>query len=135
MYNIIIAFFEAIQPLTWHFDATGMLPVITKSVGLHLQRSLFFSLCSCLYGFHICARKISYVINFIVPEDEKVAVDLAASYWKYWFGNTWSFSWKRKRYVQAMGKYEIGLYVLILCFPINVILSYVLVWKPLVLAF
>lgn len=131
-YNIIIAFFEAI--CTSYLDilmpqayASGNY----KSVGLHLQRSLFFSMFLFVWVFIFVQWKISYVINFIVPEDEKQLVDLAASYMKVLIWGTPGFILfeNLKRYVQAMGKYEIGLYVLILCFPINVILSYVLVWN------
>ncbi|KAL6935029.1 hypothetical protein ACO0R3_001001 [Hanseniaspora guilliermondii] len=131
-YNIIIAFFEAI--CTSYLDilmpqayASGNY----KSVGLHLQRSLFFSMFLFTWVFIFVQWKISYVIEFIVPEDEKELVGLAASYMKVLIWGTPGFILfeNLKRYVQAMGKYEVGLYVLILCFPINVIMSYLLVWN------
>lgn len=131
-YNIIIAFFEAI--CTSYLDilmpqayASGNY----KSVGLHLQRSLFFSLFLFAWVFIFVQWKIAYVIEFIVPEDERELVGLAASYMKVLIWGTPGFILfeNLKRYVQAMGKYEIGLYVLILCFPINVIMSYLLVWN------
>ncbi|XBW35557.1 hypothetical protein QEN19_001132 [Hanseniaspora menglaensis] len=130
--NIILAFFEAI--CTSYLDV--LMPQAYGSgnyaaVGLHLQRSLMFSLF--FYIIILCAvlYNVDAIIKFIVPADEYELVGLASSFMKVLIWGTPGFILfeNLKRYLQAMGKYEIGLYVLIICFPINILLSYLLVWN------
>lgn len=130
--NIVLAFFEAI--CASYLDV--LMPQAYGSgnyaaVGLHLQRSILFSmffyvliLCGVLYN-------VEALIKFIVPDDELELVGLASSFMKVLIWGTPGFIMfeNLKRYLQAMGKYDIGLYVLIICFPINISLSYLLVWS------
>ena len=130
--NIILAFFEAI--CTSYLDV--LMPQAYGSgnytaVGLHLQRSILFSMFFYILILAGVLYNVEALIKFIVPDNELELVGLATSFMKILIWGTPGFILfeNLKRYVQAMGKYDVGLYVLIICFPINIALSYMLVWN------
>lgn len=99
------------------------------SVGIHLQRCIAFSL-FVFIPFAIFWYYSEHVLSIVVPEKELVA--LTAKFLRVLILGApgYIFFENLKRFLQAQGIFDAGIYVLSVCAPLNVLLSYTLVWNP-----
>ncbi|CDF87297.1 BN860_03224g1_1 [Zygosaccharomyces bailii CLIB 213] len=98
------------------------------SVGIHLQRCIAFSL-FVFIPFAIFWYYSEHVLSLVVPEKELVA--LTAKFLRVLILGApgYIFFENLKRFLQAQGIFDAGIYVLSICAPLNVLLSYTLVWN------
>lgn len=97
-------------------------------VGLQLQRMVFF-LWTITIPIAILWAAGSEILAAIVPEKE--TAKLAGLYLKVLILGAPGYACfeSAKRYVQAQGRFEATMYVLLVCAPINVFLHWLLVWQ------
>ncbi|AQZ09260.1 YDR338C [Zygosaccharomyces parabailii] len=98
------------------------------SVGIHLQRCIAFSL-FVFIPFAIFWYYSEHVLSLVVPEKELVA--LTAKFLRVLILGApgYIFFENLKRFLQAQGIFDAGIYVLSICAPLNILLSYTLVWN------
>lgn len=98
-------------------------------VGLHTQRlTLFLLLVTIPIGFiwfHAGA-----IITFLIPDENSETAALTGQYLRIILFGTPGYACFEagKRFVQAQGLFRAALYVLMICAPLNAILSWLLVW-------
>jgi len=97
-------------------------------VGLQLQRMVFF-LWTITIPIAIMWAAGSQILAAIVPEKE--TAKLAGLYLKVLILGAPGYACfeSAKRYVQAQGRFEATMYVLLICAPTNVFLHWLLVWQ------
>ena len=107
--------------------SAGFAPGLVCSVGLQVQRGIYFLWLTCIPIAIIWLSAESILVR-IVP-DPKVA-RLAGLYLKIVLAGApgWAAFEGGKRYVQAQGMFNVGLYVLLICAPLNAIMNYLFVW-------
>lgn len=99
-----------------------------RGVGIHLQRCIAFSLVSYIpFGFMWFFSE--HLLSFVVPEKELVA--LTAKFLRITIlgAPPYIMFENLKRFLQAQGIFDAGIYVLVICAPLNVLVSYNLVWN------
>ncbi|SCW01222.1 LAFE_0D07778g1_1 [Lachancea fermentati] len=126
--NITLAVFEGISTSLDTLCPQAYGSGNYRSVGIHLQRCIAFSLIVYIpFGFIWFFS--NYFLSFVVKEKElvylaskflRIAILGAPAY--IMFENL-------KRFLQAQGIFDAGIYVLLLCAPFNVFMSYTLVWN------
>lgn len=99
-----------------------------KLVGLYLQRMVFF-LWAITVPIAILWMFGTRILALIVPEQE--IADLAGMYLKILIIGAPGYACfeSAKRFVQAQGRFDATLYVLILAAPLNIFLHWLFVWK------
>nr|QFR37243.1 MATE transporter [Cyberlindnera americana] len=125
--NIVFAVFEglatALDTLCPQAYGAGDL----HGVGIHLQRCTLLSLTLFVpFGFIWWFSDV--ILSLLVPEKE--VVQLASQFLRLMLPGAPAYIVfeNLKRYLQAQGIFEAGTYVLLFCAPLNVLVSYVLVW-------
>lgn len=99
-----------------------------RGVGIHLQRCIAFSLVIYIpFGFMWFFSE--HLLSFVVPEKELVA--LTAKFLRITIlgAPPYIMFENLKRFLQAQGIFDAGIYVLVICAPLNVLVSYNLVWN------
>lgn len=99
-----------------------------RGVGIHLQRCIAFSLVIYIpFGFMWFFSE--HLLSFVVPEKELVA--LTAKFLRITIlgAPPYIMFENLKRFLQAQGIFDAGIYVLVVCAPLNVLVSYNLVWN------
>lgn len=98
------------------------------SVGVHLQRCIAFSMVIYI-PFALFWFKSEYFLSLVVPEKELVA--LTAKFLRVLIlgAPAYILFENLKRFLQAQGIFDAGIYVLAICAPSNVFVSYTLVWN------
>lgn len=98
------------------------------SVGVHLQRCIAFSL-TVYIPFAFFWLYSEFFLSLVISEKELVA--LAAQFLRVLIlgAPAYILFENLKRFLQAQGIFDAGIYVLAVCAPLNVVLSYVLVWN------
>lgn len=96
-------------------------------VGIHFQRCALMSM-ALFVPFGVVWWFSEYFLKYIVPDPE--LVKLASQFLQIMLPGAPAYIIfeNLKRYLQAQGIFEAGTYVLLICAPLNVALSYVLVW-------
>jgi len=99
-----------------------------KLVGLYLQRMVFFCWVITI-PIAILWASGTEILKLIVPEEE-IAV-LAGSYLKILIIGAPGYAAfeASKRYVQAQGRFDANLYVLLVAAPLNVLMHWLFVWQ------
>lgn len=99
-----------------------------KLVGLQMQRGVYFLWVICI-PIAIIWLSAEYILVRIVPDPE--VARLAGVYLKIILAGApgWAAFESGKRFVQAQGKFNVGLYILLICAPLNAIMNYCFVWK------
>ncbi|EDO14953.1 hypothetical protein Kpol_365p9 [Vanderwaltozyma polyspora DSM 70294] len=98
------------------------------SVGIHLQRCILFSFIIYI-PFALMWFFSEPILMFFVPEKELIS--LTAQFLRVLIlGAPGYICFENlKRFLQAQGIFDAGIYVLAFCAPLNVLLSYLLVWN------
>lgn len=98
-----------------------------KLVGLYLQRMVFF-LWVITIPIAILWAASTQILYKIVPEQE--IAQLAGSYLKVLIIGAPGYACfeSAKRYVQAQGRFDATLYVLLIAAPLNILMHYLFVW-------
>ncbi|CCF58077.1 hypothetical protein KAFR_0D04290 [Kazachstania africana CBS 2517] len=126
--NITLGFFEGIATSLDTLCPQAYGSGRYKSVGVHLQRCIAFS-----FVIYIPFAMFWYfsepVLYAIIPE--KQLVHLTSQFLKVLiFGAPAYILFENlKRFLQAQGIFDAGIYVLLICAPLNVLMSYTLVWN------
>ncbi|CCH41510.1 putative transporter [Wickerhamomyces ciferrii] len=126
--NIVFAVFEglatALDTLCPQAYGAGDL----YGVGIHFQRCALMSM-ALFVPFGIIWWFAGFFLKFVVPEPELVR--LASLFLKVMLPGAPAYILfeNLKRYLQAQGIFEAGTYVLLICAPLNVLMSYLLVWN------
>ncbi|CDR39253.1 CYFA0S03e01376g1_1 [Cyberlindnera fabianii] len=125
--NIVFAIFEGISTALDTLCPQAYGAGDFHGVGIHLQRCTLLSLTIFIpFGFAWWFSDI--ILSLVVPEKE--VVHLASQFLRIMLPGAPAYIIfeNLKRYLQAQGIFEAGTYVLLLCAPLNVLLSYLLVW-------
>lgn len=126
--NIIFAIFDGLSSVLDTLCPQAYGAKHYETVGIHLQRCSILGMVLFIpFGlFWWFSDKI--LIQF-VPDEE--VVRLTGIYLRIFIMGAPAYILfeNLKRYLQAQGIFEAGTYVLIICAPINVLLSYLLVWN------
>lgn len=126
--NITLAIFEGISTsldtLCPQAYGSGRL----YSVGIHLQRCIAFSH-AVFIPFAIFWFYSEPVLSLLIPEKELVI--LTAKFLRVLIlgAPPYIFFENLKRFLQAQGIFDAGIYILSICAPLNVLISYTLVWN------
>ncbi|CCD24114.1 uncharacterized protein NDAI_0C04540 [Naumovozyma dairenensis CBS 421] len=98
------------------------------SVGIHLQRCITFSLIIFVpfAFFWFYSESILYMV---VPEKELIALTSQFLRVLILGAPAYIFFENLKRFLQAQGIFDAGIYVLTICAPLNILISYTLVWN------
>ncbi|CAK3930007.1 mate efflux family [Lecanosticta acicola] len=99
-----------------------------KLVGLYLQRMIYF-LWAITIPIAIIWAAGTEILDLIVPERE--IAELAGAYLKILIIGAPGYACfeSAKRYVQAQGRFEATLYVLLIAAPLNILMHWLFVWK------
>jgi MATE family multidrug resistance protein len=99
-----------------------------KLVGLQLQRMVYF-LCVITIPIAIVWASATSILELVVPERE--IADLAGQYLRVLIIGAPAYACfeSGKRYVQAQGRFEATLYVLLITAPLNAFLHWLFVWR------
>lgn len=99
-----------------------------KLVGLYLQRMVFF-LWAITIPIAIIWAAGTEILDLIVPERE--IAELAGAYLKILIIGAPGYACfeSAKRYVQAQGRFDATLYVLLIAAPLNILMHYLFVWQ------
>lgn len=97
-------------------------------VGLHTQRMILFTWALTL-PISIIWYNASWVLKLIVPDE--MVCDLAGQYLRIVLLGAPGFAAfaSGKRFMQAQGLFQPGMWVLLICAPLNALMNYVFVWK------
>lgn len=126
--NITLGFFEGIATSLDTLCPQAYGAGRYYSVGVHLQRCVAFSLVIyvpfALFWFYS-----EPLLMLVVPEKE--LVHLTAQFLRVLiFGApAYIFFENLKRFLQAQGIFDAGIYVLLICAPLNIVMSWTLVWN------
>lgn len=98
------------------------------SVGVHLQRCIALSMVIYI-PFAFFWYFSEFFLSFVVPEKELIA--LTAKFLRVLIlgAPAYILFENLKRFLQAQGIFDAGIYVLAICAPSNVLISYLLVWN------
>lgn len=98
------------------------------SVGIHMQRSILLSLVIYI-PFAFLWYYSEPILYLLVPEKELIA--LTSSFLRVLIlGAPGYICFENlKRFLQAQGIFDAGIYVLLICAPLNVLVSYLFVWN------
>lgn len=98
------------------------------SVGVHLQRCVAFSMVVYI-PFAFFWYFSEFFLSFVVPEKELIG--LTASFLRVLIlgAPAYILFENLKRFLQAQGIFDAGIYVLAVCAPSNVLITYTLVWN------
>ncbi|CAI4359284.1 AFI_G0011800.mRNA.1.CDS.1 [Saccharomyces cerevisiae] len=98
------------------------------SVGVHLQRCIAFSLVIYI-PFAVMWWYSEPLLSYIIPEKE--LINLTSRFLRVLIlgAPAYIFFENLKRFLQAQGIFDAGIYVLTICAPLNVLVSYTLVWN------
>ncbi|CCE64362.1 hypothetical protein TPHA_0H01560 [Tetrapisispora phaffii CBS 4417] len=126
--NITLAVFEGISTSLDTLCPQAYGAGRHKSVGIHMQRCIVFSLI--LYiPFAFMWYYSEHLLKLVIPEKELVTltsqflrVQILGAPGYIGFENL-------KRFLQAQGIFDAGIYVLMICAPLNILMSYLLVWN------
>ncbi|KAH3899441.1 uncharacterized protein SCODWIG_01381 [Saccharomycodes ludwigii] len=101
-----------------------------KGVGIHLQRCVAFSLVIFI-PFAFLWYFAEHFLIYLVPKEEKDLIHLTALFLRVVIlgAPPYIMFENLKRFLQAQGIFDAGIYVLIICCPLNILLSYLLVWN------
>lgn len=126
--NITLGFFEGIATSLDTLCPQAYGAGRYYSVGVHLQRCIAFSLVIYV-PFALFWYYSEPLLMLVVPEKE--LVHLTAQFLKVLiFGApAYIFFENLKRFLQAQGIFDAGIYVLLICAPLNVFMSWTLVWN------
>ncbi|CAB4253783.1 similar to Saccharomyces cerevisiae YDR338C Putative protein of unknown function [Maudiozyma barnettii] len=126
--NITLGFFEGIATSLDTLCPQAYGAGRYYSVGVHLQRCVAFSLVIYI-PFALFWYYSEPLLMLVVPEKE--LVHLTAQFLKVLiFGApAYIFFENLKRFLQAQGIFDAGIYVLLICAPLNIVMSWTLVWN------
>lgn len=98
-------------------------------VGIHIQRCIAFSMVVFI-PFAFLWWFSQHIFSILMP-DEPVLVELTSQFLRISiFGAPAYIMFESlKRFLQAQGIFDAGIYVLLVCAPLNIFLSYTLVWN------
>ncbi|BFZ60072.1 ethionine resistance protein [Saitoella coloradoensis] len=102
----------------------------TKLLGLHLQRCVLLLMLIC-FG-PVAAMWLNAERLLLALGQEPALAHLAGRYLKILLIGAPGYACfeAMKRYLQAMGLFKAGTYILFIAAPLNIVLNYVLVWHP-----
>ncbi|KAM3162456.1 MatE superfamily [Lachancea thermotolerans] len=126
--NITLAVFEGISTSLDTLCPQAFGAGNYRGVGIHLQRCIAFSMVVFIpFGFmwHFS----EFFLGFVVPD--KALVALTSKFLKIATlgAPAYIIFENLKRFLQAQGIFDAGIYVLLICAPLNVVTSYTLVWN------
>ena len=98
------------------------------SVGVHLQRCITFSLIIYI-PFAMFWYFSEPILYYLIPEKELIKLTSAFLKVLIFGAPPYIFFENLKRFLQAQGIFDAGIYILTICAPINIIMSYTLVWN------
>ncbi|EJS42299.1 YDR338C [Saccharomyces arboricola H-6] len=98
------------------------------SVGIHLQRCIAFSLVIYI-PFAFMWWYSEPILSYIIPEKELISLTSKFLRVLILGAPAYIFFENLKRFLQAQGIFDAGIYVLTICAPLNVFVSYTLVWN------
>ncbi|SCU98458.1 LAFA_0G18052g1_1 [Lachancea sp. 'fantastica'] len=126
--NITLAVFEGISTSLDTLCPQAYGAGNYRGVGIHLQRCIAFSMVVYI-PFAIFWYFSEYFLGFVVKEKELVA--LTAKFLRIAIlGAPAYIAFENlKRFLQAQGIFDAGIYVLLICAPLNIFVSYTLVWN------
>lgn len=126
--NITLAIFEGISTSLDTLCPQAYGSGRFLSVGIHLQRCIAFSL-AVFVPFAIFWMYSEPILALVIPEKELVALTAKFLQILILGAPPYIFFENLKRFLQAQGIFDAGIYVLSICAPLNVLLSYTLVWN------
>ncbi|QLG72018.1 hypothetical protein HG535_0C03710 [Zygotorulaspora mrakii] len=99
-----------------------------NSVGVHLQRCIAFSL-TVYIPFAFFWFYSDFFLSFVISEKE--LINLTTKFLRVLIlgAPAYILFENLKRFLQAQGIFDAGIYVLAICAPLNVLVSYTLVWN------
>lgn len=126
--NITLGFFEGISTSLDTLCPQAFGAGRYYSVGVHFQRCIAFSMVVYI-PFALCWFFSEPILSLVVKEENLIS--LTAQFLRVLiFGAPAYILFENlKRYLQAQGIFDAGIYVLIICAPLNILLSYLLVWN------
>lgn len=126
--NIIFAIFEGISTALDTLCPQAFGAGDLYGVGIHFQRCTLMSL-TLFIPFGIAWWYSEALLNLLVPDEQ--VVHLASVFLRIMLPGAPAYIIFEnfKRYLQAQGIFEAGTYVLLICAPLNVLCSYLLVWN------
>ncbi|SCU82834.1 LAMI_0C01068g1_1 [Lachancea mirantina] len=126
--NITLAIFEGISTSLDTLCPQAYGSGNYRGVGIHLQRCIAFSLVIFM-PFAVIWYFSEYFLGLLI-QDQKL-VHFSAKFLRIAIAGAPAYIMfeNLKRFLQAQGIFDAGIYVLLICAPLNVVLSYVLVWN------
>ncbi|SCU91785.1 LADA_0F12024g1_1 [Lachancea dasiensis] len=126
--NITLAVFEGISTSLDTLCPQAFGAGNYKGVGIHLQRCIAFSMVVFM-PFALIWYYSEYFLGFIVQD--QILTHLTAKFLRIAIlgAPAYIVFENLKRFLQAQGIFDAGIYVLLVCAPLNVLTSYTLVWN------
>ena len=125
--NITLGFFEGIATSLDTLCPQAYGAGRYHSVGIHLQRCIAFSLVIYI-PFAMFWYWSEPILYFLVPEKELIHLTSRFLRVLIFGAPPYIFFENLKRFLQAQGIFDAGIYILTICAPINILMSYTLVW-------
>lgn len=126
--NITLGFFEGIATSLDTLCPQAYGAGRYHSVGVHLQRCIALSLV--LYiPFAMFWYWSEPILYYLVPEKELIHLTSRFLRVLIFGAPPYIFFENLKRFLQAQGIFDAGIYILTICAPINILMSYTLVWN------
>lgn len=126
--NITLGFFEGIATSLDTLCPQAYGAGRYHSVGIHLQRCIAFSLVIYI-PFAIFWYFSEPILYYLIPEKELIKLTSKFLRVLIFGAPPYIFFENLKRFLQAQGIFDAGIYILTICAPINIIMSYTLVWN------
>ncbi|SCV01790.1 LAME_0G18536g1_1 [Lachancea meyersii CBS 8951] len=126
--NITLAVFEGISTSLDTLCPQAYGSGNYRGVGIHLQRCIAFSMVVYI-PFAIFWYFSEYFLGFVVKEKELVSLTAKFLRVAILGAPPYIIFENLKRFLQAQGIFDAGIYVLLICAPLNILTSYTLVWN------
>lgn len=126
--NIVLAIFEGISTALDTLCPQAYGAGDLYGVGIHFQRCTMMSM-TLFIPFGIAWWFAGHILKHLIPDEE--VVRLASQFLRIMLPGAPAYIVfeNLKRYLQAQGIFEAGTYVLLICAPLNMLMSYLLVWN------
>ncbi|KAL6946536.1 hypothetical protein ACO0RG_000689 [Hanseniaspora osmophila] len=128
--NITLAVFEGISTSLDTLCPNAYGAGNYKGVGVHLQRCVALSMIVFI-PFAFMWWYSEHLLLYVIPESEKELVVLTSKFLRVVIlgAPPYILFENLKRFLQAQGIFDAAVYILLFCCPINILLSYLLVWN------
>ncbi|CCK69626.1 uncharacterized protein KNAG_0C05280 [Huiozyma naganishii CBS 8797] len=126
--NITLGFFEGIATSLDTLCPQAYGAGRYRSVGVHLQRCIAFSMVVYI-PFALFWYFSEPILYYLIPEKELIKLTSQFLRVLIFGAPPYIFFENLKRYLQAQGIFDAGIYILTICAPINILMSYTLVWN------